>query len=262
MSDTCHDFQCIDQPSTFCADSELVKQFFVKSQQFASSLPHSAFTQNAHQLHHHTSGLAPAPASRDDRSRDQPSPGVTGYGGGGGTGPSGSLPPMLNAMQRCIHVDAMPPSLLGEPGLRPETTDGTYSNALGNQALREPVKPGARNPATAKDARLKAENESPIRDRLIQSRPAGQNVVGWKFIKIRITLEEPHTYISRQLVRPLALWRPPDHIEFPKAAYEPFRCPRSPFFQRIQAIKRTRLVRRSVQATKFPYVSRGSLRVK
>ena len=31
-----------------------------------------------------------------------------------------------------------------------------------------------------KDARLKAENESPIRDRLIQSRPAGQNVVGWK----------------------------------------------------------------------------------
>ena len=208
------------------------------------------------------SGLAPAPASRDDRSRDQPSPGVTGYGGGGGTGPSGSPPPMLNAMQRCIHVDAMPPSLLGEPGLRPETTDGTYSNALGNQALREPVKPGARNPATAKDARLKAENESPIRDRLIQSRPAGQNVVGWKNFENQ---KNPAgtAYIHLQAIgQALGTFLPPDHIEFPKAAYEPFRCPRSPFFQRIQAIKRTRLVRRSVQATKFPYVSRGSLRVK
>ena len=80
------------------------------------------------------SGLAPDPASKDDRSRDP-----VAARDDGGVGTVTTRMPTSNAMRR----NATPPSLLGEPGLRPETTDGTYSNALGNQALREPVKPDA-----------------------------------------------------------------------------------------------------------------------
>ena len=64
--DSCPDVECISQPSTLCAGSESFKRSFANNQSLSSHLPFSSLSK-ARLNSNPMSGLAPAPASQDDR---------------------------------------------------------------------------------------------------------------------------------------------------------------------------------------------------